>query len=35
MGTSNENYDEVMKTDFTKVGALKYLWDRQPEKYVG
>lgn len=23
MGTSNENYDEVMKTDFTKVGALK------------
>ncbi|MFN8283768.1 MAG: dihydroorotase [Chitinophagales bacterium] len=23
MGTSNDNYDEVMKTDFTKVGALK------------
>lgn len=23
MGTSNENYDEVMKTDFSKVGALK------------
>ena len=23
MGTSNDNYDEVMKTDFSKVGALK------------
>lgn len=23
MGTSNDNYEEVMKTDFTKVGALK------------
>lgn len=23
MGTSNDNYDEVMRTDFSKVGALK------------
>lgn len=23
MGTSNDNYEEVMKTDFTKIGALK------------
>lgn len=23
MGTSNDNYEEVMKTDFSKVGALK------------
>ncbi len=23
MGTSNDNYDEIMKTDFSKVGALK------------
>ncbi len=23
MGTSNDNYDEIMRTDFSKVGALK------------
>ncbi|HMV13798.1 MAG TPA: dihydroorotase [Chitinophagales bacterium] len=23
MGTSNDNYDEVMRTDFSKIGALK------------
>ncbi|MEZ5055191.1 MAG: hypothetical protein R2807_10600 [Chitinophagales bacterium] len=35
MGTSNDNYEEVMKTDFSKVGALKIFMGSSTRKYAG